>query len=252
MKWIFAVLAFTFLTAQAFADVQLQYVDAQSHRPATRIDIHAGGARIEDPAEPGTVILYEAAQHHFFILDTAKKTYRIVDKQALDKLRAEIARVQRTVQSLPQSVRGLIQDNAPSVSALIKHPLPDATIAATGATATVNGRRCRTLTVSVDGGVRYGLCVAPAKNLDLSKADAATVDAMMTDLRTLAAGNLTLKPGAAAALLKHRGVLLKFSDFARNRAQVLKAAKKTKIPESVLVVPEGYEPKPLVGILGDR
>lgn len=248
MKRIFMILSALILTAPVLADTTLSYTDATSHKPATRVLIHAGHIRIDGPANGGSVVLYESQGHRFLLLDTAKHDYRVIDQQTVAKLRADIESVQHTVQALPQSIRGMIRNGAPSVSALIAHPLPHVTVAATGATTTAGKYRCRTLTISVDNGIGYGLCATPAKEIVIASTDAATLAAMAADLRRLGGENLTLKAEAETLLLKDRSVPVKLVDFKHGRTEVLQNVGRGTLSDDLFVVPRDYEPKGLIGI----
>jgi hypothetical protein len=243
-----AILAAAVWSVPAFADTTLSYTDATSHKPATRVLIHAGHIRIDGGAEGGGIVLYESEGHRFLLLDTAKHEYRIIDRQTVNKLRADIESVRHTVQALPPSIRDMIRSGAPSVSSMIAHPLPHATVATTGATTTAGKYRCRTVTISVDNGIGYGLCATPAKEIPIASADAATLATMAADLRRLGGENLTLKTKAEALLLKDRAVPVKLVDFKHGRTEVLKSISRGKLSDNLFVVPQDYEPRGLIGI----
>ncbi|HET7307232.1 MAG TPA: hypothetical protein VFK24_05390 [Gammaproteobacteria bacterium] len=241
-----AVLA---VAAPAFADVELRYTPPKADGLATQVDIHDGRVRIVSPAQPD-IILYESAKHRFLILDTHKKTFRVVDQQAVTDLREDIARVKRLAQALPQSMRGLIHEHAPGVSALLEHPLPTATLAATGASVTVGRYRCRTITASINGGVGYGLCVTSASVLGIPKDDAQTLAAMAADLRRLAGRNLTLKPDAEKLVLEQVGVPVKYVDLLHGQTLLLKNVGHDQMSDDRMRVPPDYEQQPLIDIFG--
>lgn len=249
LKWIFAILSALAVTVPALADVELHYIDGDSGKPATEIIVHSGRISIADPAQHQS-ILYESAEHRFLVLDDAAKTYRVVDQRSVADLRREIAHVKRAAQMLPDSVRRLIQDHAPKVSQLLRHPLPTATVGLTGQTVHVRSYTCRTLTIAVNGGIRYGACVAPAQSLGVPEKDARTLAAMVDDLRALAGGNLVLKPEAQAFLLKRLRVPVKYADFVHDRTEVLTAVEHGPPSPGSMRVPPDYKQRPLVDVSG--
>ncbi|HET8551197.1 MAG TPA: hypothetical protein VFM97_01820 [Gammaproteobacteria bacterium] len=250
MRATLLLLAATMLAAPAFADVELHYAPSNADYPVTQIVIHDGRVRITNSAQVHSVVLYESSKHRFLILDTREKTFRVVDQQAVTDLRQDIARVKRLAQALPQSMRGLIHEHAPEVSALLEHPLPTATLAATDTIVHVGRYDCRTATVSINGGIGYGLCVTSTKALGIPKDDAQTLAAMAADLRRFGGRNLVLKPGADALLLKQVGVPIKYVDFGRGQTWLLKSIGQGKVPNASMRVPPDYEQQPLLDIFG--
>ncbi|HET7370913.1 MAG TPA: hypothetical protein VFK45_08750 [Gammaproteobacteria bacterium] len=234
--------------APALADVKLMYVTADSHRGSAQVYVQDGRVRLENPRESRSVIIYESDKHRFLILDAADKTFRVVDQRAVDDLRRMIARVQGAMSALPDSIRGMINNHAPSVSALLKHPLPQIAIAATGATVRAGDYTCRTLTISVNGGIGYGLCVVPAGKLGIPADDARTLMKMGKDLRRLSGRNLTLKQQAQTLLLEDVGVPVKYVDFRREQTALLNAVGHDDLPERLTAVPPDYEQRALVDV----
>lgn len=245
---VLACLALAVFAAPALADVRLTYITADSHRDSAQVYVQDGRVRLENPRESRSVIIYESDRHRFLILDPADKTFRVVDQRAVDDLRRMIARVQSAMSALPDSIRGMIDNHVPTVSALLKHPLPQVAIAATGATVRTDDYTCRTLTVSVNGGIGYGLCVVPASKLGISEDDAQTLASMAEDLRRLSGRNLTLKPQAQELLLKDAGVPIKYVDFRQGQTHLLNTIGRGELSEKVTAIPPDYEQRSLVDV----
>jgi hypothetical protein len=247
MKWILILIAVTAMTP-ALADVELQYARPGSSDTASRLWVHDGRVRLS--GQDYSTILYEKAKHRFLILNARTHSYRVVDRQAVRDVRKDIARAKSLARALPESVRNAIESNAPAIGALLKHPLPTATLAATGASTHVGKRQCRTLTINVSGGIGYGLCVTPADGLHIASDDAQTLVAMATDLLEFAGQNLMLKKKAETLLLEQAGVPIKYLDFEHDKTLILTHVKHDKIANHTLTVPKGYEQRPLIDIFG--
>ncbi|HET6725288.1 MAG TPA: hypothetical protein VFH85_04720 [Gammaproteobacteria bacterium] len=247
LKRIFILLSMLAIASPALADVELQYIDSDSGKPAAEVVVRDGRVRFANPAQSQS-ILYESAQHRFLVLDNAAKTYRVIDRQSVADLRREIARVKSAAQMLPDSIRKMIQGRAPKIDRLLNHPLPTVTVGLTGPAVHVGSWTCRTLTIAVNGGIGYGACVAPAQTLGVPEKDARTLAEMVDDLRALADGNLVLKPEAQAFLLKRLRVPVKYANFARNRMQLLNKVRHDEVLPEQTAVPSDYEQRPLVDV----
>lgn len=244
-KRFFVLITLALLAAPALADVELRYIDSASHQTATQVDIHAGRVRIEGPPGSHSVILYEASKHRFLLLDTTRRTYRVVDRQTVEKLRDEIARVQQALGSMPPAIQQMLQNGAPTVSALIQHPLPHVVVTATAAR---SEQHCKSLTATVDGVAAYRFCAAPAAKLKIPTADANTLTTMAADLRQLAGENLELDGAAQTILLTDHSVPVTVTDLKRHQIATLAATKKQTLSAALFNLPKGYEEKGILGM----
>ncbi len=236
----------------ALADATLGYMNRDTHHAATRILIRDGRVRVANPERQGTAIIYDSAHHRFDVIDNARQTFTVIDRKTVRRLRSDIARAKHAANMLPGSVRGMIEGHAPALGKLLEEPLPKAVIAATGQTVTVGGHRCKTLSVSVERAVVYGLCASAPGFLSIPKADARTFVEMTRDLDRLAGRNLTLKRGAKKILLANWGVPVKVVNMAGGGAELLKTVGREKIDASQMRVPGDYRQVSLVKFLAHR
>lgn len=249
-KWLLTFLIIGLPTTSALADVELRYTPPDSDTPATRIAVHDGRVRLTGSGDENSAILYDSAKHRFLILDNAANTYKVVDRQVVTNLRNKIARLRRLANAVPESVREMIEEHAPSLGAMIEHPIPTVTVAVTGADSRVGNYRCRTVTIALDGGIGHGACLASARQLDMPRSDAQTLAAMMMDLRRLGGKNLTLKPKAKHLLLEQAPIPVKYADLRHGRTLILKHIGQKAISDDSMRVPDDYEQKSLLGALG--
>ena len=170
---ILATALFIASTARAGVFIEMSDHDIASGKMTPRHNLYAQGGMLRTESTDGhTTMLFR--DNAMYMLDSSTKTYRVLDKAAMDQTAAKMndamAAVQARMASLPPERRAAMEQAMQSMG----QNMPGAAAAPTahtydaidmGASGNAGGRSCRMWNAIRDGKATEQLCVAPESSL---------------------------------------------------------------------------------------
>jgi hypothetical protein len=212
---IFATAVFLAGTAQAGVFIEMSDHDVASGKMTPRHHLYAQQGMLRaDSTDGHTVVLFK--DNSMFLLDSSAKTYRVLDKAAMDQMAGKMndvmSQMQEKMAAMPPEQRAAMEramqsmgQSMPGAAAASKAHVYDAID--TGAAGSAGGRSCHMWNATRDGKPTEQLCVAPESSLP------GTAE-VMTAIRSAASFNqqfmdaMQARGGAAASLASGSGGIM--------------------------------------------
>jgi hypothetical protein len=187
-----AVAAVLVLAATARADTHIVYADTAG-KPGSRLFVKDGKVRLE-PGDGGPVVLFESAGGRFTTIDTAARTYTVIDRATMDRIGMKVREVQmeaakrsgrltdaqkRVVDAMAQMTpeqRALLEQMMGGLPGLARAPVME--YSDLGTTRTIAGYPCKDVAVLASRIRVAHLCVADLDALSVAPQDRSALQAM--------------------------------------------------------------------------
>jgi hypothetical protein len=212
---IFAAALFVAGTAQAGVFIEMSDHDVASGKMTPRHNLYAQGGMLRaDSTDGHTVVVFK--DNSMFMLDSSNKTYRVLDKAAMDQMAGKMndvmSQMQAKMAAMPPEQRATMErmmqsmgTSMPGAAGAAKPHVYDAQDAGTSGSA--GGRSCHMWNATRDGKPTEQMCVVPESSLP------GTAE-VMTAIRNAAAFNqqfldgMQAHGGAAASLSSGSGGIM--------------------------------------------
>ena len=212
---IFATSLFLASTAHAGVFIEMSDHDVPSGKMTPRHHIYAQqGMMRADSTDGHTVVLFK--ENSMYMLDSSTKTYRVLDKAAMDqmagKMNDAMSQMQAKMASLPPEQRAAIEramqnmgQSMPGAATASKPHVFDAIDL--GAAGSAGGRSCHMWNATRDGKPTEQLCVVPESSMP------GTAE-VMTAIKSAASFNqqfmdaMQARGGAAASIASGSGGIM--------------------------------------------
>jgi hypothetical protein len=213
--WILAAALFAAGTAQAGVFIEMSDHDIASGKMTPRHNLYVQQGMLRaDSTDGHDVVLFK--DNSMYMLDSSTKTYRVLDKAAMEQMAGKMndmmASMQAKMASMPPEQRAAMEramqgmgQNMPGAAAAPKTHTFDAIDM--GASGSAGGRSCHMWNATRDGKPTEQLCVVPESALP-------GTSEVMTALRSAASFNqqfqesMQARGGAAASMGSHSGGII--------------------------------------------
>ena len=242
------------LSATAAADARLVFDTGE--RDTSSLAIGDGRARVQQDGDPRHVFLFEENGRGITIIDHEERSFHETDAASLAAQGREMsAQMQQMREQMEKQLQGLPESQRAAVRAQLEKQFPalaanDAQapvqIARSGKSERVAGVACEPVTVTRDGRARQRLCVASPDSLGLSRADAATLEALMRTLGDIAEsfGGTMAGPQVPPRVVEQLGgVPIRGQDVSSGRSWQLRDVDTASLAADTFRVPAGYQEK---------
>ena len=231
------------LASAAAADTKIVYVEEGGAGATAVLYVAAGHARLDLPGAEDRWVLFDAAGPSLRAVDPARKRFSRLDAEEIARLSARVAAANA---QLEEELAGVPPEQRAQVERVLGKVVIGASAPAytrSGTKAKVNGFECEQVGYEI-ATQRGEACLAPAKALALSEADARTLEQLRAFADRLSAEAFPAGLGARVQVAGLDGLPVR-AKHADEPAQIAKTVSHDTLPGSLFEVPAGYTLEPL-------
>ena len=243
-----AVTLAAFVALPALADTRLQYVDEKSGDVSSEMLVANGKVRMDNRGSESWT-LFDSAKNTLIVVDPSKKTYSVLDEEALDRMSGQVSdamkEMRKQLEQMPEEQRKMMEKMMGGAMDMGKS-MVEMKVDRTGKTMEKGGYDCRQVFLSVGKLARQELCVVDEDVVDIDDEDRETLDAMQAHMRKFAEKmSQGLGMNIVADYDSIGGMPVYMKQDSERTGQVLKTVAHDDISASKLQIPEGYRQEAL-------